>query len=472
VEEEKDVRIRPTLLLLGALLALGVFLVLVEIPARKKEIKTKAEEKNVFVFDENSVKEIYIRNPGGEYLVARGPQEKWRIVKPIETEADQGFVNSILYGMRSLTYERVLEEKPKDLSLYGLDKPRMGIRVTLDGAEKPLALNVGKKSPLGQIYAKRDDQERVFLVAAVVEQTLMKGLFELRDKSVVSFERNQVEKIILQAPKKRAELAKRNKGWFILGRTAVRANEDTVNKILTSLSSLRVEEFIEDNPESLSKYGLDPPWGRVGLILAKDKSQLELRMGSLAPKRLAIYATAAGRDSVFLLQSHYRDNLNNIFSELRDMMAFSIKNWDVEKFEMTFGKNVIEVSKDIHDYWHIAQAFSLTAGYNAANEVVRKLTELKFSRIESEEPANLSSYGLAKPSARVKIWAKGNKTPEEIIFGMKGKLLFAKRDGEEPVYLVPDTILQTLKKGLDDLLAPEEKPIYEEKLKEKKGSGK
>jgi len=465
------VKIRPTLLLLGVFIALGIFIVFVELPSRKKELVTKLGEKNIFVFDENNVREVFIRNPGGEYLIVRGPQEKWRIVKPVETEADQDFVNSLINGMRNLTLERVLEEKPKDLSLYGLDKPRMGIRITLEGSEKPLALNVGKKSPLGRLYAKRDDQERVFLVAMMVEQALMKGLFDLRDKSVVSFERDQVEKIILQTPNKRAELAKRDKGWFVLGRAPVRANENSANKILTALSSLRVEEFIEDHPENLSKYGLDPPWGRVGIILAKDKSQLELRMGSLAPKRLAIYATATGRDSVFLLTSQYRDGLQNIFSELREMMAFAIKGWEVEKFKMAYGENVIEVSKDSSSYWHIAQAFDLKAGYNAANEVVQKLMELKFSRIEDEAPANLSSYGLAKPSASVKIWAQGNKTPEGVIFGMKGKLLFAKRDGEEPVYIVPDSILQTLKKGVNDLLAPEEKPFYEEKLKGKKGTG-
>jgi hypothetical protein len=197
--------------------------------------------------------------------------------------------------MRNLTYERVLEEKPKDLSIYGLDKPRMGIRVSIEGSEKPLALNVGKKSPLGRIYAKSDDQERVFLVVKQVEQNLMKGLFDLRDKSVVSFERDQVEKIILQTPKKRAELGKKDKGWYILGRSNIRANKNTVNKILTALASLRVEEFVADHPENFSKYSLDPPWGRVGLILAKDKSQLELRLGSLVPKRLAIYASAQER---------------------------------------------------------------------------------------------------------------------------------------------------------------------------------
>lgn len=464
-------KIRPTLLLLGILLALGVFIVLVEIPARKKEIKTKAEEKNVFVFDENNIREVFIRNPGGEFLIVRGPQEKWRLAKPIETEADHDVVSSLVYGMRNLTLERVLEERPKDLSLYGLDRPRMGIRVTLEGAEKPLALNVGKRSPLGRLYAKRDDQDMVFLVPSGVEQALMKGLFDLRDKSVVSFERDQVEKIILQIPMERAELARRNGGWFVLGRAPVRANEDTVNKVLSALSSLRVEEFIADHPESLSKYGLDPHWGRVGIILAKDKSQLEVRFGSLASKRLAIYATATGRDSVFLLKSHYRDDLKNIFGDLREMMAFSIKNWEVEKFEMVYGENVIELSKDSSGHWHIAQAFGLKAVYNTINDVINALTELKFSRLESEAPANLLSYGLAKPLASVKIWVKGNKVPQGVLFGRKGKLLFTKRDGEEPVYLVPDSILQTLKKGVNDLLAPEEKPIYEEKLKEKKGMG-
>jgi hypothetical protein len=93
VEEEKDVKIRPTLFLLGILLVLGIFIVLVEIPSQKKEVITKQGEKNVFIFDEKNVREVSIRNPGGEYLIVRDPHEKWKMVKPVEADADQGFMN-------------------------------------------------------------------------------------------------------------------------------------------------------------------------------------------------------------------------------------------------------------------------------------------------------------------------------------------------------------------------------------------
>lgn len=463
---------RTTLILAGVFLALGVFLILVELPSEKKTEKKKEEAKKVSVFNAAGVARVSLKNPEGDFLFVKGDKGTWRISRPLDTEADQYAVTSLVGAVENLSIDRVLEEKPKDLSLYGLDAPRMEIALTFEGGKLPVILLVGKKSPLGSLYVKKGDENRVLLVGSGLDYTLNKKLFDFRDKTVVSFDRDSVQEIVLRTEKRRADVAKRDGGWVVLGTSPVKANEETVNRILSGLTSLRVEEFVKDRPVTLKPYGLDPPVNKVALILGKDKSQIEVRLGTLAPKRLAVYASATGKDSVFLLKSDAREKLDKVFDDLREMKAFTLREWDVEKFEIDDEGHSLEIGKDSSGHWHIGQAFGLLAVHASVQEMIKNLTNLKFTKIVSDAPSALSSYGLAHPFASVKLWGQGAQAPQTVHFGKKtGKSIFAKREGENAVYLAPEDILPTLKKEVKDILAPEEKASYEAKLKEK-GQGK
>ena len=48
----------------------------------------------------------------------------WKIVKPAPLALKQGPLNDLLYSVTTLSSERVIEERPKDLAPYGLDEAR------------------------------------------------------------------------------------------------------------------------------------------------------------------------------------------------------------------------------------------------------------------------------------------------------------------------------------------------------------
>ena len=94
----------------------------------------------------------------------------------------------------SLEIVRVIDENPADLKDYGLDAPRIEIDFKAAGDKASGRLLIGDKTPTGaDLYAKRNDEKRVFLIPAYQEATLNKSTFDLRDKTVLKIEREKVD---------------------------------------------------------------------------------------------------------------------------------------------------------------------------------------------------------------------------------------------------------------------------------------
>src|SRR5204862_4017202 len=115
-----------------------------------------------------------------------------QIVEPIKAKADETELSGLTTGLAQLNVVRVIDENPGNLKDYGLATPRIEIEFKTD-ADKTLSrkLSIGEKSPTGaDLFAERDGQKRVFLIPAYQETSFNRSTFELRDKTVLKFERD------------------------------------------------------------------------------------------------------------------------------------------------------------------------------------------------------------------------------------------------------------------------------------------
>src|SRR5437867_2932734 len=75
-------------------------------------------------------------------------------------------------------------------------------------------LFIGEKNPTGiDIFAKRNDEKRVFVIPAYVESAFNVSTFDLRDKTVLKFDHDKVDGIELTAEGKTFELGKDGSDW-------------------------------------------------------------------------------------------------------------------------------------------------------------------------------------------------------------------------------------------------------------------
>src|SRR5262245_58913871 len=110
---------RKSLLMLVILLVLGGYIYLVEIPREKKE----AEGKKLVALDKDAVEEISLTYPERSISLKKTEAGKWRIVQPVEADADEPAVNNLITALIDAEVKRTLDEVSQDLTIYGLTAP-------------------------------------------------------------------------------------------------------------------------------------------------------------------------------------------------------------------------------------------------------------------------------------------------------------------------------------------------------------
>jgi hypothetical protein len=119
--------------------------------------KTAADLRDLrlMTLDIDKVNTLEIRNPHGSSRLQRVGKLDWELVDPNgkkPQKANTETVERILSSLRASAYRHV-EEAPKDLAKYGLDKPRITVTLS-DGAGSSQIVTLGKTNPEGDYYTK------------------------------------------------------------------------------------------------------------------------------------------------------------------------------------------------------------------------------------------------------------------------------------------------------------------------------
>ena len=173
--------LRSTIALIVVLGGLGAYIYFVT-------WKTPAEpasklEKVFSGVQSDKIEELKVTSDKGEVSTLKKENGSWQIVTPIAARADEGEASAIANALGQAEIVRVVDENPTDLKDYGLATPRIAVDFKGAGDKDYRRLLIGEKSPTGSdLFAKRNDEKKVFLIPASQESTLNKSTFDLRDK--------------------------------------------------------------------------------------------------------------------------------------------------------------------------------------------------------------------------------------------------------------------------------------------------
>ena len=95
---------------------------------------------------------------------------------------------------------RVIDENPTNLNDYGLSNPRVEVDFKAAGDKDYRKLLIGDKTPTGgDLFAKRNDEKKVFLIPAAQDTSFNRTTFDLRDKTLLKFDRDKVDALDVTA---------------------------------------------------------------------------------------------------------------------------------------------------------------------------------------------------------------------------------------------------------------------------------
>jgi hypothetical protein len=206
--------------------------------------------------------------------------------------------------------ERIIDENPNDLAVYGLDTPKSHTIVTTSGGEKA-EFFAGNKAPSGAgYYAMVKDDPKVYLTPLYPGERLYLTTGSIRDKDLPTFESiTEVRRFILESGKSRIEIESKGENAASI-RTLFShiitvpykvprgVDPERFSALLSFFQNLRIRDFENDNPVSLAPYGLDNP-GRV--FIQSETAVLDLLLGNTNGSRQ--YAKLAGTPEVFVINA-------------------------------------------------------------------------------------------------------------------------------------------------------------------------
>src|SRR5262249_41995514 len=146
--------------------------------------------------------------------------------------------SGITNALASAEIVRVVDENPTNLNDYGLSNPKVEIDFKAAGDKDYRKLFIGEKTPTGSdLFARRNDDKKIFTIGSFNESSLSKTPFDLRDKTILKVDREKVDGLEMMAGGKTLALAKDNGDWKVTRPIAVKADYGTVEGIVGRLQS-------------------------------------------------------------------------------------------------------------------------------------------------------------------------------------------------------------------------------------------
>jgi Domain of unknown function (DUF4340) len=440
-----------TIALAVVLAALGAYIYFV---TWKKPAEPLSKQEKVFAnVQTDKIDELKVTSDKGDVTTLKKDNGSWQLTAPIAARADEAEASGIANAVGQLEIVRVVDENPTDLKGYGLEKPRIEVDFRAAGEKDYRRLLVGEKSPTGaDLFAKRNDEKKIFLIPAFQETTLNRSTFELRDKTLLKFERDKVDGVEVNAGGKTVQLAKDGSEWKITQPLQTQADYGAVEGLVGKLQTAAIKSIVADSASAadLKKYGLDKPTATVDLKLGSARATLVL--GGTADDK-TVYARDTSRPAVVTVDGALADDLKKGADEFRRKDIFEFRSYNANRVELTRNGQTVAFEKtkgsgaEPVDKW---RRVSPTAGDADKEKIEALLSRLSNMRATSFVDASAKT-GLNMPALTVFAKFEDGKKEERVTFGKVGNDVYAGRPGEPGGAKVDAMDFTETNKTLDDL---------------------
>ena len=444
--------LRSTIALLVVLLGLCAYIYFVI--SKKPESGAQTAKERVFVsLDADKIDEIRVKSESGDTTTVKKANGMWQVTAPLTVKADQMQVGALATNLSTLEITRVVDENPADLKEYGLESPRVEIEFKASGDKTygdSHRLFLGVKSPTGgDLFARRDADKRVILVAGYTEPIFNRATFDLRDKTLLAFDREKVDRIDISANGKALELAKEGTDWKLTRPAAAFADYAVVDSLVGRLQTAPMKSIVTEQaaPADLKKYGFDKP--QATAVLTAGGATASLVVGAKATGD-DVYVRDPSKALIATADGALLKDLQKGADDYRRREIFAFRAYSTDRIEFTRGGQTIVFEKikaqgQTPEKWHRA---SPNAGDPDATSMENLLVKLESLRAASfvDSPAKT---GLDKPSLTVYAKFEDGKKEERVSFARAGTDVYASVHGQAGAVKIATTDFDEMMKALD-----------------------
>jgi hypothetical protein len=346
-------------------LSIGAFFIVKNLPEKQREYTATTTERYELIDSrEGNLKSFtFERNDGSTLVFEKVVQGEgddavsiWTLASPqVLFEPRERDIRDIAYSVSSISSAQIIEDEPEDLSIYGLDSPSAVATIDFtDGTST--TMYAGNKTPTrNSYYVRVDEDPKVYTVRTYSIDRFFTQLNDLRDRQIavpdiqaITYFRLESERVM--------EIVKMEEDDNFIGsqfaslklaqpyRTERSIDSQRFSEMVETLpTALSIVRFVEDAPQDLKQYDLDPP--RYQWIMRDEQSFIHLLVGGDAGED-EVFAKRPADNMVFTLPKSALGFLDTDPFRLADKFVL-IPNIDmVDQFTLQgFGKTYVSEIK-------------------------------------------------------------------------------------------------------------------------------
>jgi hypothetical protein len=385
---------------------------------------------------EDQIKQIEVKKRDGSILTLVHENRKWSITGKETFPADQDAVSGVAAALAPLSAD-FLENKPSDLSGYGLVQPALTVTIQRTNGKSEQVV-IGDDVPGGsQAYAQRAGDSKVYLVATSVRSSFDKPLNDLRDKRLMTFDSDKVTRIDLDAKKQSLEFGKNNQNeWQILKPQPYRADSFSVEDLLRKLKDAKMDLSLsaEDAKKADAQFAGGQTIATARVTDAAATQTLEVRKN-----KDAYYARASAVKGTFKVTPELGAGLDKSLDDFRNKKLFDFGFSDPTKIEIHNGAVTSAYVKSGSDWKSNGKTMD-SASVQSVIDQLRDLAAAKF--VET---------GFTVPTLDISVTSNDGKRVEKVEFSKTSDGYIARRASEPALYQLASNSVDDILKGIKEI---------------------
>lgn len=408
----------PTLVMALVLAGLGLYLYVIELPQKESHERQDIADKKVLLFDQDTLSGLTIKTDQQELVFVRTLDKGWVLTSPLSTEADQREVQSLIRALVTGTVTRFVEERPTNLSPYGLDNPVTTITVAAGAARE--TFSIGDSGPLtSTLYVLRESDRKVLLTNLAPKDFVNKTLMTFRRKDLLRLSPGDIDRIRLTYPTTEIVLyqgqEKPKSKWKIRYPIEAEADQTEARALLFRLEDLKALGIIDPGPErdALAKT-LTVPNVKVTIHTADGDQTVKLYQPD--PASGEAFAETSSTGPLYRINpTAIRDLTKELFS-FQDKRLLGIDFTDIA---------ILSVKTPTEQYVLINQQNEWVLEDQPAERLDQQAIDLFVSRVANvpaeerivKQAGPLAPYGLVTPAAEFIATGRDGKIAGKLSIG-------------------------------------------------------
>ncbi|MCX5724359.1 MAG: DUF4340 domain-containing protein [Nitrospirae bacterium] len=218
--------------------------------------------KDLLHLSQGDVDRIRLTYPSTEIVLYQGqekPKSKWKLRYPVEAEADQTAVRTLLFRLEDLKAMGIIDPGPeRDALAQTLAVPKVKITIqTTDGDQTVKLYQPNQTS--GEAFAETSPAGPLYRINPATIKDLTKELFTFQDKRLLGINYPDITMLSVNTPTERYVLIHQQGEWILEDQPTAKLDQQATDLFVSRVADVPAEERVIKQAGPLAPYGLVAP---------------------------------------------------------------------------------------------------------------------------------------------------------------------------------------------------------------------